>query len=44
MGRVTQNGEQHVLIIVIPSGKIFGKEKKSKTMTLCNDKNSVNDC
>jgi hypothetical protein len=34
MGQVTQNDEQHVLIIVIPFGKIFGKEKKSKDMTI----------
>ncbi len=31
MGWVTQNGEQHVLIICIPFGKIFGKEKITKT-------------
>jgi hypothetical protein len=34
MGQFTQNGEQHVLIIVIPFGKIFGKGKNSKTMTM----------
>jgi hypothetical protein len=34
MGQVTQNGEQHVLIIVIPFGKIFGKGKISKKMTM----------
>jgi hypothetical protein len=32
MGQVTQNGEQHVLIIVIPFGKIFGKGKISKQL------------
>ncbi len=31
MGWVTQNGEQHPLIIFIPFGKIFGKEKITKT-------------
>ncbi len=30
MGWVTQNGEQHVLIIVIPFGIFFGKEKNPK--------------
>ncbi len=31
MGWVTQNDEQHVLIIFITFGKIFGKEKITKT-------------
>jgi hypothetical protein len=43
MGQVTQNGEQHVLIVVIPFGKIFGKGKFSKTMTMQKDQKSTND-
>jgi hypothetical protein len=42
MGQVTQNGEQHVLIIVIPFGIFFGKGKFSKTMTIQKDQNSTN--
>ncbi len=41
MGQVTQNGEQHVLINVIPLGKIFGKGKISKTMTTQKHQNST---
>ncbi len=43
MGQVTQNGEQQVLIIVVPFGKIFGKGKFSKTMTMQKDQKSLND-
>ncbi len=32
-----------MLIIVIPFGKIFGKGKKSKTMTMQKDQKSTND-
>jgi hypothetical protein len=31
MGWVTQNGEQHMLIIFIPFGEIFWREKITKT-------------
>ncbi len=41
MGQVTQNGEQHVLINVIPFGNIFGKGKISKTMTIRKHRNST---
>jgi hypothetical protein len=42
MGQVTQNGEQQVLIIVIPFGKIFRGGKISKMMTIWKDQNSTN--
>ncbi len=41
MGWVAQNDEQHVLIIVIPFGKNFGKGKISKTMTMQKDQKST---
>jgi hypothetical protein len=41
MEQVTQNGEQHMLIIVIPFGKFFVKGKISKTMTIQKDRNST---
>jgi hypothetical protein len=43
MGQVTQNGEQHALIFVIPFGNIFGKGEISKTMTMQKDQKSTND-
>jgi hypothetical protein len=39
MGQVTQNSEQHVLINVIPFGKVFGKGIISKTMTIQKHRN-----
>ncbi len=41
MGWVTQNGEQHVLIIFIPFGKIFWKRKNYQNMTMWKDQNST---